>query len=106
MGCNCKQVEKIDKKLNKDSYRHNRKGIRGKLYFLWKSFIKLLNSLLLSCLLILLVPVIIIVIIWTLLFKGRGYVPFPKKLLIVSKEENNIESEIEELDGEELQNKD
>lgn len=108
MGCNCKQVKKIDKNVNKDSYKYTKKGFRGKLYFLWESFIKLLNALFICCLIILLVPIIISVIIWTFLFKGRAYVPFPKKLLKPkNSNENKIESEIEEIiDGEELQIKD
>lgn len=101
MGCNCKTAKKIDERLNKDHYKYTKKGFRGKMYLLYELLMKLLNSLFLVVLIISLVPIVIGILITNMVFRGKKAIPFPKKLLKIKKD-NEIEDNIEVIDGEEL----
>jgi hypothetical protein len=85
MGCNCKNVQKVENKLiNANHVQNTKKGVMNIL----NKFTVLLKQILIKLgvvlLLFILTPIVIIVISYTFLFKDSAYFPinsdFVKKL--------------------------
>lgn len=74
MGCNCKQVEKLQK-TQLFATKNEKIGVLNRLNVIGINF---LNKSILILLFVILTPIIIIVLIFKLLFEGRMVLPLPK----------------------------
>ena len=84
MGCNCKNIKKIEQKmLNNNNNSQDKKGFGWVWNMISLSIQNILIKLLVVLLFIVMTPMVIIVLIVTFLFKGRPFIPLNKKLLKV-----------------------
>lgn len=81
MGCNCKTVKKINKRINANGDTYEKKGFMRLFSNLWVNFASVINMLGTCLLIIMLVPTVIVVLIYNFIFKKEGYVPLPSKFI-------------------------
>lgn len=74
MGCNCKQVEKLQK-TQLFATKNERIGVLNRLNAMGINFF---NKLIVVLLFVILTPIVIIVLIFSFLFKGDLILPLPK----------------------------
>ena len=85
MGCNCKNVKKLDKMLNINEVKYEKKGA-------WEAIsdisINLLNKVFVVTLMIILIPIVMIYFIFSFVFGNKMVVKLPK---IFSKMKSKME---------------
>ena len=74
MGCNCKQVEKLQK-TQLFATKNEKIGVLNRLNTMGINFF---NKLIVLLLFVILTPIVIVVLILSYLFKGRLMLPLPK----------------------------
>ena len=98
MGCNCKNINKVDKFIKETN---GIKPIQKKGISYWKEVFfenieKVFNGLLVICLLLIICPLICLLLILSFIFKGRFIIPLPPFIFkILKKAEKKIKEEQE-----------
>ena len=87
MGCNCKNVKKLDKMLNINEVKYEKKGA-------WEAIsdisINLLNKVFVVTLMVILIPIVMIYFIFSFVFGNKMVVKLTK---IFSKMKSKMENE-------------
>ena len=87
MGCNCKNIKKLDKMLVTNDTKYNKKGLLG---FISNFSITLFNKIFVISLMILVIPIVIIYFIIMYLFCGSLVFKTPKFIKkIIEKTKDN-----------------
>ena len=87
MGCNCKNIKKLDKMLVTNDIKYNKKGLLG---FISNFSITLFNKIFVISLMILVIPIVIIYFIIMYLFGGSLVFKTPKFIKkIIEKTKDN-----------------
>lgn len=87
MGCNCKNIKKLDKMLVTNDIKYNKKGLLG---FISNFSITLFNKIFIISLMILVIPIVIIYFIIMYLFGGSLVFKAPKFIKkIIEKTKDN-----------------
>lgn len=80
MGCNCKNVKKLQNLVNANHEQIERKGINKVFYTIINGIQNLWIKLLVVIIIAIAIPIVFITLIITLFFKGRPTIPIPKKI--------------------------
>lgn len=89
MGCNCKQVKKVGKKLNiLDTPFYEKKGIKKILGWFKHTLWNILGALIGLISMIVVMPFIIVFVFFSILFNGKAVINLPFKGLLSKKNES------------------
>lgn len=82
MGCNCKNVKKIQNLIPNANHSHNdRKGIIKLIFNIFNSLQNFSIKILILALLLAIIPIVFVVIAFNLFFQGKPSIPMPKKIV-------------------------
>lgn len=87
MGCNCKNIKKVDNMLVTNETKYEKKGLYG---FISNFSINLINKIIVIALMVILIPIVIIYFIFSYLFGGSLVFKTPKFIKkIIEKTKDN-----------------
>lgn len=106
MGCNCKNVKKVEMLLPNANNKEKRTlGVYKILDWLGNGILNLLKTLCVMILIAILCPIVFIILIYNLLFRGGMFFEIPS---FISKKIHKINKELKDekvaIDGTELSN--
>ena len=88
MGCNCKQVKKVGKKLNiMETPFYEKKGIKKILGWITQTLWQILGAIITLILMVIMMPFLILIIFFNMLCKGNTVISLPFKGLLSKKSE-------------------
>lgn len=82
MGCNCKNVKRIQNLIpNANHSQNERKGVEKLLFSMINSLQNFMIKIFILLLLLAITPIVFIVIAFNLFFQGKPTIPMPKKIV-------------------------
>lgn len=82
MGCNCKNVKKIQNLVpNANHSQTERKGVKKLLYLVIDGLQNLWVKILVMLIIAIVLPIVFLILITTLFFQGKPTIPMPKKII-------------------------
>lgn len=86
MGCNCKQVKKVGKKLNiLETPFYEKKGVQKIFGWFKQSLWQILGAIITLILMVFIMPFLILFIFFNILYKGNTIINLPLKGLLSKK---------------------